>query len=247
MVICLKRCADLHSALSCIRTIKWLIIITIIVITDVDNWPAVAAAEMQPAVHSPATLVLTPRLAPSAADDQLQTCTWPALTLTHSWYSAATSLQQSISIRDLNWFGSLCESIRFVKTAFRFTSCHAVFLAYLLYSLSQKISWRHCLRRLILQNIDKNSYAMHTTKITPTHYLNISVQATNFSDCWIESNPKKIDSVARIESNLNFFAGIGMLYTAVPLRLTVSGIRPAPVGVLIMLDVLAAVVQSIQL
>ena len=75
MVICLKRCADLHSALSCIRTIKWLIIITIIVITDVDNWPAVAAAEMQPAVHSPAMLVLTPRLAPFAADDQLQTCT----------------------------------------------------------------------------------------------------------------------------------------------------------------------------
>ena len=35
---------------------------------------------------------------------------------------------------------SLCESIRFVKkrSAFRFTSCHAVFLAYLLYSLRQK-------------------------------------------------------------------------------------------------------------
>jgi len=61
-----------------------------------------------------------------------------------------------------------------------------------------------------------------------------------------ESNriQKKIDSVARIET---FFARIGMLYTAVPLRLTVSGIRPAPEGVLIMLDVLAAVVQSIQL
>jgi len=38
-------------------------------------------------------------------------------------------------------FDSLCESIRSVKkSAFRFTSCHAVFLVYLLYSLSQKIS-----------------------------------------------------------------------------------------------------------
>ena len=36
-------------------------------------------------------------------------------------------------------FDSLCESILFVKkSAFRFTSCHAVFLVYLLYSLSQK-------------------------------------------------------------------------------------------------------------
>jgi len=40
-------------------------------------------------------------------------------------------------------FDSLCESIRIdsfckKKSAFRFTSCHAVFLAYLLYSLSQK-------------------------------------------------------------------------------------------------------------
>ena len=57
----------------------------------------------------------------------------------------------SIPIRDSNRFDSLCESIRLVKkSAFRFTSCHAVFLVYLLYSLSQKISWRHCLRRLIL-------------------------------------------------------------------------------------------------
>jgi len=39
------------------------------------------------------------------------------------------------SIRYANRF----ESIRFVKkSAFRFTSCHAVFLAYLLYSISRK-------------------------------------------------------------------------------------------------------------
>jgi len=50
----------------------------------------------------------------------------------------------SIPIRDSNRFDSIryanrFESIRFVKkSAFRFTSCRAVFLAYLLYSLSQK-------------------------------------------------------------------------------------------------------------
>ena len=44
---------------------------------------------------------------------------------------------------------------------------------------------------------------MHTIKLLLTDYLNISVQAANLSDCRIES--KKIDSVARIESNRNFF------------------------------------------
>jgi len=43
------------------------------------------------------------------------------------------------------------------------------------------------------------------------YYLNVSVQAANLSDWRIES--KKIDSVARIESNRNFFARIGMLYS----------------------------------
>ena len=43
---------------------------------------------------------------------------------------------------------------------------------------------------------------MHTIKLLLTYYLNISVQAANLSDCRIE--PKKIDSVARIESNRNF-------------------------------------------
>ena len=46
---------------------------------------------------------------------------------------------------------------------------------------------------------------MHTIKLLLTYYLNISVQAANLSDCRIESNRKKIDSVARIESNRNFF------------------------------------------
>jgi len=44
---------------------------------------------------------------------------------------------------------------------------------------------------------------MHTIKLLLTYYLNISVQAANLSDCRIES--KKIDSVARIESNKNIF------------------------------------------
>jgi len=44
---------------------------------------------------------------------------------------------------------------------------------------------------------------------SPSHhyYLNIGVPAANLSDWRIE----KIDSVARIESNRNFFARIGML------------------------------------
>jgi len=46
---------------------------------------------------------------------------------------------------------------------------------------------------------------MHTIKLLLTYYLKISVQAANLSDCRIESNRKKIDSVARIESNRNFF------------------------------------------
>jgi len=47
------------------------------------------------------------------------------------------------------WIDFICYANRFVlwkKSAFRFTSCHAVSLAYLLYSLSQKISWRHYFR-----------------------------------------------------------------------------------------------------
>jgi len=44
---------------------------------------------------------------------------------------------------------------------------------------------------------------MHTIKLglLLTYYLNIRVQAANLSDCRIE----KIDSVARIKSNRNFF------------------------------------------
>jgi len=43
------------------------------------------------------------------------------------------------------------------------------------------------------------------------YYLNISVEAANLSDG--ESNRiEKIESVARIEWNRNFFARIGMLY-----------------------------------
>ena len=69
-------------------------------------------------------------------------------------------------------FDSLCESIRIdsfsKKSAFRFTSCSAVFLAYLLYSLSRKkYTTMHAIESYTVQNIDKNSYAMHAIKITP--------------------------------------------------------------------------------
>jgi len=58
--------------------------------------------------------------------------------------SSVNPLQWSILIRDSNLFYSIryanrFESIRLVKKlAFRFASCHAVFLVYLLYSRSQK-------------------------------------------------------------------------------------------------------------
>ena len=49
----------------------------------------------------------------------------------------------------------------------------------------------------------KNSYAMHTIKLLLTYYLNISVQASNLSDCRIESNRKnRFGSENRIESKL---------------------------------------------
>jgi len=52
---------------------------------------------------------------------------------------------------------------------------------------------------------------MHTIKLLLTYYLNISIQAANLPIA--ESNRiEKIDSVARIESNRNFFARIGMPY-----------------------------------
>jgi len=55
-----------------------------------------------------------------------------------------------------------------------------------------------------LEHRQKNSYAMHTIKLLLTYYLNISIQAANLSIA--ESNRiEKIDSVARIESNRNFF------------------------------------------
>ena len=60
----------------------------------------------------------------------------------------------------------------------------------------------------------KNSYAMHTIKLLLTYCLNISVQAANLSDCRIESIRKnRFGSENRIESNRNFFARIGMLYS----------------------------------
>jgi len=93
-------------------------------------------------------------------------------------------------------FNSRFESIRFVKkSAFRFTSCHAVFLAYLFYSLSQK-NTPQCtqLKATLCRTSTKNSYAMHTTKITPN--LLFEYQCTS---------GKFIRLPNRIESNRNFF------------------------------------------
>ena len=58
-------------------------------------------------------------------------------------------------------------------------------------------------------SVKRRRQALHQTH--HHYYLNISAEAANLSDCRIES--KKIDSVARIESNRieTFFARIGML------------------------------------
>ena len=55
---------------------------------------------------------------------------------------------------------------------------------------------------------------MHTIKITPN--LLFEYQFTSGKFIKLPNRIEKIDSVVRIESNRNFFAGIGMLYR--PLR-----------------------------
>jgi len=55
--------------------------------------------------------------------------------------------------------------------------------------------------KAILCRTSTKKTVTHTIKLLLTYYLNISEQAANLSDCRIESNRKKIDSVARIESN----------------------------------------------
>jgi len=52
---------------------------------------------------------------------------------------------------------------------------------------------------------------MHTIKITPN--LLFEYQCTSGKFIRLPDRIEKIDSVARIESNGNFFAGIGMLYS----------------------------------
>jgi len=61
-------------------------------------------------------------------------------------------------------------------------------------------------------SVKRRHQALHQTH--HHYYLNISVEAANLSDWRIESNRKKIYSVARIEPNRikTFFARIGMLY-----------------------------------
>ena len=51
---------------------------------------------------------------------------------------------------------------------------------------------------------------MHTIKITPN--LLYEYQCTSGKFIRLPNRIEKIDSVARIESNRNFFARIGMLY-----------------------------------
>jgi len=61
----------------------------------------------------------------------------------------------------------------------------------------------HATESYTVQNIDKNSYAMHTIKITPN--LLFEYQCTSGKIIRLPNRIEKIDSVARIESNRNFF------------------------------------------
>jgi len=66
------------------------------------------------------------------------------------------------------------------------------------------------LKDILYTTSTKNSYAMHTVKLLLTYYL--SEQAANIYQIAESNRIEKIDSVARIESNRNFFfARIGML------------------------------------
>ena len=84
------------------------------------------------------------------------------------------------------------------------------FFAYLLYSISRKkYTTMHAVESYTVQNIHKNSYAMHTIKITAN--LLFEYQCTSGKFIRLPNRIEKIDSVARIELNRNFFARIGML------------------------------------
>jgi len=61
----------------------------------------------------------------------------------------------------------------------------------------------HAIESYTVYNIDKNCYAMHTIKITPN--LLFGYQCTSGKFIRLLNRIKKIDSVARIESNRNFF------------------------------------------
>jgi len=124
------------------------------------------------------------------------------------------TLEHSNSRFESNRFDSLCESIRidsFCKKNRLFDSLeHAVFLAYLLYSLSQRISWRYRLRRLILQNVDKNSYAMHTLKITPNSLFDYRCTSGKFIRL-----PNRIESKLFLpELECSIYAGIRRIPTS---------------------------------
>ena len=64
------------------------------------------------------------------------------------------------------------------------------------------------LKAILCRTSTKNSYAMHTIKITPNLLFEYQCTSGKFIRMW--NRIKKINSVERIESNQNFFAGIGM-------------------------------------
>ena len=73
----------------------------------------------------------------------------------------------------------------------------------------------HAIESYTVWNIDKNSYAMHTIKITPNLLFEYQCTSGKFIRLRNRMEKNRFVSENRVESNRNFFARIGMLYQPV--------------------------------
>jgi len=101
-------------------------------------------------------------------------------------------------------FYSLCESIRIYsfckKSAFRFSSVVQFFLLICcIVSAEKNIPQCTQLKAILCRKSTKNSYAMHTIKITPNLLFEYQCTSGKFIRLPNRMESKKIDSVARIE------------------------------------------------
>jgi len=73
----------------------------------------------------------------------------------------------------------------------------------------------HAIESYTVWNIDKNSYAMHTIKITPNLLFEYQCTSGKFIRLRNRIEKNRFVSENRVESNRNFFARFGMLYQPV--------------------------------